>query len=333
MAVKFGVIGVGGFSFNRSLPAFLNADHFELAAIMDAVSENVKNASEKFSVPENKCYHNVDDLLADPDVEAVMISTPVHTHAALALKAIESGKHVFSEKPLGRTTAEAEKVVAAADKNRIKLGVGFHLRFHVLHQKAKELIDDGSFGNVNLIRMQNHLNYPEIVGAWRQNPEMSGGGGPSIDVGSHHIDLMCYLTGSPVKEITAVAANQVHKYKVEDISLILLRFENGTLGMMDLSWNIPHRFNVFEVYGSKASLYCEKTVGPFRDPYARLLTGDKIEELTPEYQDTYTIEAEAFARWIEYDEPFLIQGTEGIVNNRLLEKVNEAILTKKTIVV
>lgn len=333
MSIKFGVIGAGGFAFNRSLPAFIKAEHFELAAIMTTKPESLNKAAEKFNVPREKCYNDVNKLLDDPALEAIVISTPVYTHFELINKAIERGKHVFSEKPLGRTAAEAEKIVEATEKKGIKLGVGFHLRFHVLHRKAKELINDGYFGNVNLIRMQNHLNYPEIEGAWRQDPDKSGGGGPSIDVGSHHIDLMCYLTESEVVEITAIAANQVHHYKVEDISIILLRFENGTLGMMDLSWNIPNRFNVFEIYGTNATLYCEKTVGPFKNPYGRLLKGDSVEELKPKYEDTYTLEIEAFAKWVEFNESFPVTGVEGLKNNRLLEKVNEAIRTRKTVLV
>jgi predicted dehydrogenase len=238
---------------------------------------------------------------------------------------------VLCEKPLCQTAREAEQLVDLADKEKIKLGVAFHLRFHVLHQQAKELIGEGRFGRVNLIRMQNHMNYPVIDGAWRQDPALSGGGGPSMDVGSHHIDLMCYLTGSDVVEITAVAANQVYHYKVEDIALILLKFANGTAGMIDLSWNTPNRLNMFEIYGSRATLYCEKTVGPFKDPYGRLLENESVTELTPDYLDTYMLEAEAFARWIEFDEPFLIPGSEGLKNNRLLEKVNESIRLQKTV--
>ena len=333
MSVKFGVIGAGGFAYNRSLPAFLEAEHFELGAIMTTNRESLERSAEKFDISPEHCYSNADKLLDDPDVEAVYISTPVHTHYELTMKAFERGKHVLSEKPLGKSTTEAEKMAEAADRAGVKLGVAFHLRFHVLHQKAKKLIENGRMGNVNLIRTQNHMNYPEIAGAWRQNPDISGGGGPSIDVGSHHIDLMCYLCGSDPAEITAVAGNQLHQYSVEDISVIILKFENGTIGMMDLSWNTPNRYNMFEVLGTEATLYCEKTVGPFKNPYGRLLKGEDVEEFRPDYKDTYTLEAEAFAKWVEFDEPFLIPGIDGVKNNRLLEKVNEAIRTGKTVTV
>lgn len=333
MAVKFGVIGAGsGFAFNRSLPAFIKAEHFELAAIMD-FPNLLEKPAEKFNLKPEQCYSDLDKFLADPNVEAVLVATPVHVHCEQTLKAIEKGKHVFCEKPLGRTIAEAEKMVEAAQKAGVKLGVAYHMRFHVLHQKAKELIENGTFGNVNLVRMQNHLNYPEIEGAWRQDPATSGGGGPSVDVGSHHIDLMSYLIGSEVAEVTAVTANQVHKYKVEDIVIITIRFKNGTLGMMDLSWSTPNRFNVFEIYGTEATLYGEKTVGPFKDPYGRLLKGDHVEELKPEYKDTYTLEAEAFARWVEFNEPFLIPGEDGLKMDRILEKVVESIHLRKTVAV
>ena len=333
MSVKFGVIGAGGFAYNRSLPAFLEAEHFELGAIMTTNRESLERSAEKFDISQGHCYNDAGKLLDDPNVEAVYISTPVHTHYELVMKAFERGRHVLSEKPLGKSAAEAEKMAEAADKAGVKLGVAFHLRFHLLHQKAKELIENGTMGNVNLIRMQNHMNYPETAGAWRQNPDISGGGGPSIDVGSHHIDLMCYLCGSDVAEITAVAGNKVHQYSVEDISVIVLKFENGTIGVMDLSWNTPNRYNMFEVLGTEATLYCERTVGPFKNPYGRLLKGDDVEEFRPDYKDTYTLEAEAFAKWVEFDEPFLIPGIDGAKNNRLLEKVNEAVRTRKTVTV
>lgn len=338
MAVKFGVVGcASGFAFNRSLPAFVKARHFKLAAMMDVIfegqPENRKKVIDKFHIPDKKIYGSYDAFLNDPDIEAVLLSTPVPLHCDLTLKALKAGKHVFCEKPLGLNTAEAKKMVRAAKTAGLKLGVAFHLRFHVMHQKAKDLIDKGALGRINLIRMQNHMNYPPVKGAWRQNPATGGGGGPSMDVGSHHIDLMTYLLGSDVKSVTAVRTNQIHKYKVEDISVITLQFKNGTLGVMDLSWNTPNRFNVFEVYGTDASLYCEKTVGPFKDPLGRLVKGNTVKEFTPAYRDTYTREAEAFARWVEFDEPFLIPGSDGVKNNIILEKVNESAKSGKTVAV
>jgi 1,5-anhydro-D-fructose reductase (1,5-anhydro-D-mannitol-forming) len=331
MSVKFGVIGASGFGYNRSIPAFIEAEHFDLTALFARSLENLKKAADKFAVAEEDCYSDLDKFFENGGFDAVLISTPVSTHYDLVNTAIAYGKHVLCEKPLGMTSLEAEKMVRKAKDKGIKLGVAFHLRFHVLHQKAKELIKNGKMGHVNLIRMQNHMNYPQMENAWRQNPLLSGGGGPSIDVGSHHIDLMTYLLNSDVAEITAISANQVHQYDVEDIALILLKFENGTLGMIDLSWNTPNRLNVFEVYGSEASLYCERTVGPFKDPYGRLLEGDSVTEFKPEYRDTYTLEAEAFARWVEFDESYLIPGSEAVKNNKLLEAVNEAIRLGKTV--
>ena len=313
--LKWGVIGAGGFADRRVIPQIKEARGCVLEAVMVRDRKKAERLAEKHGA--RKSYNSVDGLLQDPDVDAVYICTPVYLHRKHTLKAVEAGKHVLCEKPMALNVEECEKMIKASQEAGVKLMVGFMMRFHPAHQKAKELIEKGVLGDIVLAHIQNLLWYPPAEGAWRQNPKL-GGGGVLMDVGSHCIDLLCFLLGR-VKEVAGIAKSVIFNYPVEDTSTFILKFTRGTRGVVENSFAIPYRENHLEIYGTRGTLLISRSIGPFKDFQMKLITEEGEKLLPLSYEDPYRREFEEFVKAVEEDRLPPIPGETGRENIKIIE--------------
>ena len=255
--VRFGVLGAGGIAFRKTIPGMLQASNCELVAVMDVV--NVEKIAATFKV--GKAYTKEEDLLNDPDVQAVYIASPANLHHDQIVMAAQHGKHVLCEKPLTMALAEARRAVAACRKHKVYLQEGYMMKFHGAHTTIRKLIQDGRIGKVVYLRAQLSCWYPPIPGAWRQDPA-KGGGGSLIDMATHLYDLLEFFAG-PVKRVAAFTGNLVQDYKSEDAATTLLEFAGGTHGTVDTFFCVPDEASRtrLEVYGSQGSIFTEGTIG------------------------------------------------------------------------
>lgn len=255
--VNFGVIGAGGIARRKTIPGMLKAKHCRLVAVMDTV--NVDQVAAAFGV--SKAYAKEADLLADPEVQAVYIASPVFCHAKQIQMAAEAGKHILCEKPLTLTLKQAKDAVAACRKHKVFLQEGYMMKFHGAHAKIKQLADQGRLGKIVYMRAQLSCWYPKMEGAWRQDPKL-GGGGALIDMATHLYDLLEYFAG-PIRRIAALAGTLVQQYKSDDASTTLVEFQSGAHGTIDCFYCIPDEASRtrLEVYGSKGAILTEGTIG------------------------------------------------------------------------
>ena len=158
--INFGVIGAGGIARRRTIPGMLKAKNCRLVAVMNP-SESDRIA-EEFKVP--RAYRREEELLADPEVEAVYIASPVQHHARQITLSAEAGKHILCEKPLTRNLGEARKASAVCRKRGVFLQDGYMMKFHGAHVKIKELIDQGKLGRIVYLRAQLSCWYPKMAG-------------------------------------------------------------------------------------------------------------------------------------------------------------------------
>ena len=255
--VLFGVIGAGGIARRKTIPGLLRAKNCRLAAVMDPVG--VQAIAAEFGVA--KSYADESQLLADPQVEAVYIASPVACHARQIALAAQAGKHVLCEKPLTMNLRDTRAAVAICKKHKVFLQEGFMMKFHGAHATIKRLIDEGRLGKLVYLRAQLSCWYPKIPGAWRQDPQ-SGGGGALMDMATHLYDLLAYFAG-PVRRITALTGNLVQDYRSEDASTTLLEFQSGTQATVDCFYCIPDEASRtrLEIYGSQGAVLTEGTIG------------------------------------------------------------------------
>ncbi|MDH7569092.1 MAG: Gfo/Idh/MocA family oxidoreductase [Armatimonadota bacterium] len=257
--VNWGVIGCGGIADRRTIPGMMGAKNARLLAVMDQVPEVTQRVKEKYACP--RAYATVEELLGDPDVQAVYIATPVFVHRDQVIAAATAGKHILVEKPLAMNVAQGREMIEACRQAGVYATEGYMMKFHSLHQKAKEIVASGALGKVVLARAQLSCWYPPIEGAWRQDPAL-GGGGALMDMATHLYDLLRWLVGD-IREVTALADNLVHGYPVDDASSTLLRFDGGAHGFVDAFFCVPDSsvLSRLEIYGSRGSILAEGTIG------------------------------------------------------------------------
>lgn len=255
--VNFGVIGAGGIARRKTIPAMLKARNCRLVAVMDPVG--IDAIAAEFKVP--RAYTTEKELLADPEVEAVYIASPVNMHARQIKMAAAAGKHVLCEKPLTLGLKQAKEAVEACRKAKVFLQEGYMMKFHGAHVRIKELIDEGRLGKIVYMRAQLSCWYPKMEGAWRQDPKL-GGGGALMDMATHLYDLLEHFAG-PVRRVVAMTGTLVQDYRSDDASTTLLEFRSGAHGTVDCFYCIPDEASRtrLEIYGSAGAIFTEGTVG------------------------------------------------------------------------
>jgi predicted dehydrogenase len=207
----------------------------ELAWICDSSQEAVERWAPSF--PDVRTSTDLEEVLADDTLDAVAVATPVATHAELALRVLEAGKHCFVEKPLAQSAIEAEQVVEAAGER--VLMVGHLLEYHPGIARLKELIDSGDLGEIRYV-YSNRLN----LGVLRTSENALW------SLGAHDVSVILWLAGEEPLECRAVGESYVHE-GVEDVVFAYLRFPSGLAAHMHLSWLDPHKERRFTVVGSR----------------------------------------------------------------------------------
>jgi predicted dehydrogenase len=260
MTISWGVIGCGGIADRRTIPeGILPSQKCNLAAVMDSDPNKAAAVAQKYGVARHTTL--VEEILALPEIQAVYIATPNHLHKEQVIAAARAGKHVLVEKPIALNLADAEEMIAVCRENGVRLMVGYMMRFHAHHQKLKAMIDAGDLGQVVFGRTQLTCWYPPIAGAWRQTPEL-GGGGAWMDLGSHCLDLLEMWLG-PVSRIAAFSKTLTHAYPVDDSTTVLCEFISGAQGVVEANFNVPDEAgqNSLEIRGTHGVVVADHTIG------------------------------------------------------------------------
>ena len=318
MKVKWGVIGAGGIARRRTIPeGLMQARNAELVAVMDVAPGLAEEVAAEFGG--KAAYADEEGLLGHEGLDAVYIASPAHLHLAQFSRAVAAGKHVLVEKPLAHTAEFAQVMADLAAASGVKCAEGYMMKYHPLHQHAREVAQSGRLGTPVCVRGQLSCWYPPIEGAWRQIPEL-GGGGALVDMASHIYDLFQYILGSPIVQVMAMCENVAHEYPVEDSATTLARFENGCQGIIDTFFNIPDEAcpRVMEIYGTSGSILAEGTIGQGGGCMRECLMGEVggydadqartdetggFTDVEPGEYNMYRAEVEAFSQAILDDRP------------------------------
>jgi predicted dehydrogenase len=234
--VRIGVVGLGYWGPNLARN-FAAIDGCELTWLCDASPEARDKLAPSF--PAARATGDLQDLLDDPQLDAVVLATPVPTHAALAIRIAEAGKHCFVEKPLATTAADAEAAVSAAQQAGKILMVGHLLEYHPAVHRLKELLDEGELGGLFYI-YGNRLNLGKLRA--EENALWS--------LGAHDVSVVLHLIGEEPVECSAHGESYVRE-GVEDVVFCYLRFPSGVVAHLHLSWLDPHKERRLTVVGAK----------------------------------------------------------------------------------
>ena len=234
--VRIAVAGLGywGPNLARNVDAEPGA---ELRWLCDGNAETLERVAARH--PGARTTTSLDEVLADDDVDAVMLATPVPTHAELAVRVLEAGKHCFVEKPLGDSVAGAERAVEAAARTGGLLMVGHLLEYHPGVQRLAEIVESGDLGDIHYV-YSNRLNLGKL--RTDENALWS--------LGAHDVSVILRLVGEEPEEVSARGEAYMNP-PVEDVVFAFLRFPSGLSAHLHLSWLDPHKERRLTVVGSK----------------------------------------------------------------------------------
>ncbi|HTC60131.1 MAG TPA: Gfo/Idh/MocA family oxidoreductase [Solirubrobacteraceae bacterium] len=236
MSVNVGVVGLGYWGPNLARN-FAAIDGCELTWLCDGSEQIRVKLADAF--PGVRTGTKIDELLADPELDAVVLATPVPTHAELAARVLEAGKHCFVEKPLATTVADAQRAVDAAEKAGRILMVGHLLEYHPAVTRLKELLNADELGSLYYV-YGNRVNLGKLRA--EENALWS--------LGAHDVSVVLHLIGEEPVECSAHGESYV-RGGVQDVVFCYLRFPSGQVAHLHLSWLDPHKERRITVVGSK----------------------------------------------------------------------------------
>lgn len=242
--IKVGIIGCGKIAQLRHIPEFTKNPNADLIAYYDI---NFERASELAAKYGGKAYETVDELISDPEIDAISICAANHAHADLTIRSLKAGKHVLCEKPMASTLDQCIAMVEAAKETGKQLMIGQNQRFQPGHLQAKELIEKGVIGKVLTFDTVFRHGGPDqwSVDASTNNwffDKAQSAFGAMADIGVHKTDLIQYLTGAKVVEVKALLRTIDKRYpngsmiNVDDNAFCIYQLDNGAAGTMSVSW-------------------------------------------------------------------------------------------------
>lgn len=230
--LKWGFIGCGEVTEKKSGPAFSEVTGSMVEAVMSRNGKNARRYAERHGI--NKWYTDAQELIDDPDVNAIYIATPPSSHATFAIMAMKAGKPVYVEKPLAANYEDCARVNRVSEETGVPCFVAYYRRYLPYFQKVKQIVQNGTIGNVMNVQVRfavppRDLDYsnPENL-PWRLQPDIAGGG-YFYDLAPHQLDLLQDMFGVIV-EADGICANRANLYNVEDSVSACFRFESGLPG-------------------------------------------------------------------------------------------------------
>ena len=322
--LRWGILSTANIGTGKVIPGIQKADRCEVLAIASREIEVARSAAERLGIP--KPYGSYEDLLADPDVDAVYIPLPNHLHAEWTIAAARAGKHVLCEKPLAMNAVEAQTMVDACSSAGVRLMEAFMYRLHPSWVAVREVVASGRIGRLRAV--QSWFSYFNDDPANIRNIAEFGGGA-LMDVGCYSVNLSRMLFGGEPDRVEASVTRDADR-RVDVLTSAILGFGddvatftcstrtetdqrvhvNGTQGR--ISVGIP--FNI------PPDLTTQVFVTSGGDPPVSPST----ETITFEPADQYTIQAERFARAVLDDEPVPIPPEDAVANMRVIEAIFEA---------
>jgi predicted dehydrogenase len=224
----------------------------ELASCFSRSEESRAVFQEEFGVP--RAADSLDELLADPEIEGVLVTTPIDTHKTVILECLDAGKAVYTDKPIAHTMEDAGEIARAAHASGQPFAVGHSARRLGGHRAMKHWVENGKIGQVSIAEanFSNERGLELTTDTWRFFADKSPGG-TMIQLGVHHADNLQYLLG-PVATVSSHARKLYTKAEVPDVVMSILEFESGPLGYLGAGWASPGVYQL-RLQGTEANLF------------------------------------------------------------------------------
>ncbi len=314
--VRWGIISTAKIGTGQVIPGMMLSDHCDITAISSRNLESAQQAAQKLGIP--KAYGSYEALLEDPDIDAIYNPLPNHMHVDWSIKALEAGKHVLCEKPLGLNAADAKRLLdVEARYPNLKVMEAFMYRFHPVWIKAKELARDGSIGQLRTI--QSFFSYFNDDPNNIRNMVDIGGGG-LMDIGCYCISLARFVFDrEPSKVLGLIERDPV--MKVDRLATGVMDFRDLTSSFTCGTQLTPYQR--VQIVGTKGRIEIEIpfNIPPDVETRIWLHKPDGTEEITFSVCDKYTCQGEVFSKSVLYDTPVPTPLTDAIRNMEVIDAI------------
>ncbi len=248
-SLNVGIIGLGAIG-QKHCSALVKIERANICAVADVNQKVLESTAAQYKAAP---YADVKEMLAHPGLDAVIVATPDQLHRDACVWAAESGKHILVEKPIATTVEDAAAMIHAADTARVKLMVGFSLRFSLHYMHVKKVVSDGTLGDLVSI-------YARRLNVISQAERLKGRVGVMMFLGTHDFDAMRWIVNSePVSVYCQASTSVPSPYPIENEAFSIIRFANGVVGCAQIGWYLPDQHPAgrdfkLDLSGSKGSL-------------------------------------------------------------------------------
>jgi 1,5-anhydro-D-fructose reductase (1,5-anhydro-D-mannitol-forming) len=326
--IRFGILGFGLHAAKRLMQGFARATQCRVSALSRRDTSQARESAKQFNIP--LAFASATEMCRSPEVDAVLVTTPNACHLADVLTALECGKPVLCEKPMGVNAGECRKMVEAARKSKLLLGVAQVFRFEQSTRRLRERVAAGQIGQTIFARSE--FSFPGGSGharKWILDPALAGGG-PIADVGVHCVDALRFILQDEVEGVSARGASDDKSGGVESAALLTLEFTRGTLGAVLVSFRSDYR-SPLEFTGDAGALSAEDAFNVERPITLQLRrAGTIVETEVVSNQDAYAKQVDSFAAALEGREQFPVPGEEGWQNQEILDAAFRSLKSGKT---
>ena len=274
MAVRVGIIGCGKITERASMPNLVNyKEKAEVKVLCDIIKEKAEAMAGMFDYKGVDIETDWKKVIKRKDIDAIFVNTPNYMHEEMAVGVARKRKHILVEKPITISHRAAKKMVTSAEKAGVFFMVEQTQRFDPVHQAAKKFIETGKLGRINMVKGRIGHAGPEYWAGgdegWFSDKKLSGGGA-MIDIGIHILDLLRWLSGKEVAEVSANIKTIEKPFPVDDNGSILMRFTDGAFGQFEASWTTRPYEVMTWIYGEQGRVHT--ALGTERPATARMAT-------------------------------------------------------------
>lgn len=302
----------------------------EIAAICDCDEENLRFAGERYGIPEEKRFTDYMDIVNNKDINVVTVAVPDQQHVKVSCDLLRAGKNVLCEKPLALTREDIDEIVRVADESEGKFMVGQICRFTPAFEKAKEIIDAGTIGELYFVESEYAHDYMKLCDSWRADPNRHG----VIGGGCHAVDLLRWLAGDPTEVFAYGTHKLLPQVPYDDATVAIMKFGDNLAGKVFVSTGCKRDYTMRTViYGTKGTIICDNT-----SPTMTLFTTDE-EGVVKEPQiidiqvnnHNAAKEFDVFADAILNDKPIITDAREGAKTVEVCRSIVESSVTGKIV--
>ncbi|WP_142828381.1 Gfo/Idh/MocA family protein [Planococcus soli] len=320
--IRWGVLSTAHIGRTQVIPAIRRADNAEILAIASRTSK-VHAAAQELNIP--RAYESYEELLDDPEIDAVYIPLPNHLHKEWVIRSAQKGKHILCEKPFALSEAETEEMIAACLEHGVKFMEAFMYQLHPQHARVKEIVASGEIGEIKLVKSSHSFYLQNRSSDIRMDQAM--GGGSIYDVGCYAIQAIRYLTDAEPVEV--VAQGEIDPVTGIDLTgIVHMKMSNGVHALFDCSFEMISR-NEYELVGTEGTIKVPFAFRPDINDNTGIILVQKEREVREEkvQGDIYRLEIENFSNAILLDSSPAITADATIKNMRVIDACYESLRT------